>query len=79
MVVRTLAGPEQLMDDSDVVAIVQEMRGQGVTEGVAGCALGDARCTNHTRHGTFQRGLVEVMPVPISGCDGHVGERKRVN
>jgi len=35
--------PEELLNDADVVACLQEMGGIGVAEGVGGDALGDSR------------------------------------
>jgi hypothetical protein len=49
---------------TDIRAAFQEMRGEGVTEGVAGGGLVDAGSADGLAHHSLHRLLVEMMPAP---------------
>jgi hypothetical protein len=50
------------MERSDAVAAFEEVGGEGVSEGVAGDALVDAREPRGLGHGALGHGLVQVVP-----------------
>ena len=52
---------EELLDGADVVATFEEVRGEGVTEGVAGDAFVEASFCRCTLHGPLENAFVQVM------------------
>ena len=52
---------EELLDGADVVAVLEEMGGEGVAEGVAGDALGEGGVAVGLGDGALDDGLVEVV------------------
>ena len=60
---------EQLLDGADVAAVLEQMRGEGVAEGVAGRALRDAQGEDCPAHGLLEDGLVQMVGRrwPVSG------------
>ena len=68
---------EQLLNRPDVRAVVQQMRGEGVPEGVTSEALADSRPSSGLAHGTLQDRLVQVMPTPLACRGVPVGARGR--
>ncbi len=58
---------EQLLDGADVVAILEQVRGRGMAERVAGDAAGHAGRARRFRYRALQGGLVEVMAAALTG------------
>ena len=56
-----VAVAEELLDGADVGAVLQEVGGEGVAEGVAGGSLRDARAAYGVTDCALHGGLVEVM------------------
>ena len=52
---------EQLLDGADVVAVLQQVGGEAVTEGMAGSVLDQPGSAHGVPEGALDRGLVEVM------------------
>jgi hypothetical protein len=59
--------PQQLLDGSDIVAVLEEMRRERVTEGMGTRALGRPRLTDSPLHGPLQDRLVQVMASALAG------------
>jgi hypothetical protein len=57
-----VAVAEQFLHGPDVVATFEQVRGEGVAEGVAGDALVDSRRPRSLGDGTLDDRLVQVMP-----------------
>lgn len=58
---------EQFLDRADVVAIVEEVGGEGVSEGVTTRPLRDARPVHGVLHRALDRALVQVVAAPMAG------------
>jgi hypothetical protein len=67
---------QELLDRSDVMAILQQMGGEGVPECVAAHALGDARSKGGGPDGTLEDGFVKVMTSAFAG--GHRRTRRPI-
>jgi hypothetical protein len=52
---------QQLLHRSDVVPVLQQMGGEGVSEGVTSCALGDPGPPNGIPDGALDGRLVQMM------------------
>ena len=52
---------EELLDRSDVVAVLEEVGGEAVPEGVTGRALAEARVSDRLGDGALEDGLVEMV------------------
>ena len=59
---RHVAVPEELLHCGGVVASLEQMRGEGMPEGVAGCPLFHPGFRRGTRHGPLHHRLVQMMP-----------------
>ena len=56
---------EELLDGANVVAVLEEVRGKGVAQGVTGGPFGKA-CADHGQgDGSLEHGLVKVMPATL--------------
>src|SRR5882672_10468865 len=64
---RDVAVAEELLDGPDVVAGLEEMGGEGVTEGVTGDAFGEAGTGGGELDGALEHGLVDVGAAPEMG------------
>ena len=69
--------PEQLLDGSDIMAVLQEMSREGVPEGMGATTLGDTRLPDRILHNAVEHGLVQVVasalardPITISTRGG---------
>ena len=71
---------EQLLNRADVVAVLEQVGGEGVAEGVTGDALGDAGELRGLVDGMLQAGRVEVMAAEAAGerVDRQCGRREDV-
>src|SRR5262249_51870552 len=58
---------QELLDGPDIVAFLQQMRCEGVPEGVAACGLGDGGCQDCASDGALEDRLVEVVSSELSG------------
>lgn len=71
--------PQQFLDGPDVVPLLQEVGGERVAEGVAGCMFDDPCLAGGDLDGPLDDGFVGVMPAlhPRLGVDPPVflGER----
>ena len=72
---RHVAVAQQLLDRPDVGTVLQQMGGEGVAEGVAAGALGDARTAYRGLHRALQDGFVQVMPAALARLAVQVGTR----
>ena len=52
---------EKLLDRADVAAVLEQVRGEGVPEGVAGRALRDARREDRAAHGVLHDGFMQMV------------------
>jgi hypothetical protein len=52
---------EQILDRADVVAVLEEVGGERVTQSVATNLLGDSRAQSGVAHRALEHGLVKVM------------------
>jgi hypothetical protein len=68
---------QQLLHRADVVAVLQEVRREGVPKRVAPCRLQDAGDRNGVLHGTLKRGLVVVMPANLARLGVSIDARGR--
>jgi hypothetical protein len=59
---------EEPLNRPNVIAVVEEVRGEGVPEGVARDALGDAGATRGALHRALQHALVEVVAEERAGA-----------
>jgi hypothetical protein len=57
--------PEQFLHGPDVVAVLEEVRGEGVTQGVGTAALGDGGLPHRSLHCALQDRLVEVVATDL--------------
>ena len=64
---------EELLHGADVVAVLQEMGGEGVAEGVAGRRLGDPGEADGGAHGLLEDRLVEVVAAVLASLAVEVG------
>src|SRR5690606_1490975 len=53
---------EQLLDGAQVVAVLEQVGGERVAQGVAGGRLGDARAAHRRLHRPLQQALLVVVP-----------------
>ena len=68
---------EQLLDGADVIARLQHMRGEGVTQAVAGRWFGDARNPDRTPKYPLHDGRVQVVKPEDTGAGIDVLPRRR--
>ena len=68
---------EQLLHSADVAALFQQMRGEGVTQGVATRALGDSGSQKRAVDGPLDDGFMKVMPAPLAGFLVEIDTRRR--
>ena len=59
---------EQFLHSADVATVLEEVRGEGMAEGVAGRTLGDARCEDRSAHRVLHDGFVQVVAALLTGC-----------
>jgi hypothetical protein len=71
--------PEELLHGADVVAVFQQVGGEGVAEGVGAGALGDAGMPDRVSDRPLKDGLMEVVtavlagrPIDVDSCGGDV-------
>jgi hypothetical protein len=62
-----VAMAEELLDGADVVTAFEEVRGKGVTQGVAADALGETCCPRGLSDCLLHDGFVEVVATPLTG------------
>src|SRR5215470_2126342 len=72
-----VAMTEQVLNRPDVVAILQQVRGERVAEGVAARRLGDARPADRVLNRALQNGLVQVVPSALSRHAIDINSRRR--
>ena len=53
---------EQFLHGADVVAVLEQVRGEGMAQRVASGRLGDSRPVHGGPHRLLHRALVEMMP-----------------
>ena len=70
--------PQELLQGSNVVAVDQQVGGEGVAEGMAGRQLDDPRSPPGIMEGALKAPLVEMMAPALSGAGVPVeaGRRK---
>jgi hypothetical protein len=56
-----IAVAEQLLNRSDVGALLQKARGELMAEGVAGCQFADPRCLHGCTHGALQKARIQMV------------------
>ena len=66
---------EELLDGPDVVVILEQVGGKGVSEGVARGKLGNARGPDGVLHGALENGFVEMVAAALAGEAVHVESR----
>lgn len=66
---------KKLLDGADVVALLQQVGGKRVTEGVARRRLGDPGGTDRILHRPLEHGFVEVVAAPLAGHGLYVETR----
>jgi hypothetical protein len=59
--------PQQLLNRSDVVSVLEQVGGERVTECVAGAMLFDVGQSHCFFDGALKDGFVQMMPTPNSG------------
>ncbi len=64
---------KQLLDGADVVAVFQEVGGEGVAEGVAGGPLGDTGFLDGVADGALHDRFVMMVAAALAGIERHVG------
>src|SRR5439155_22186816 len=69
--------PEQLLDGPDVVAVLEQVRGEGMSERVTARVLEDAGLAQRALDGTLDDGLVQVMAAALAGESLHVVAGRR--
>ena len=70
-----VAVPKELLDRTNVVAILQQVGGEGVAEGMAGGVLGKAGPSDGVLDGALEYGFVEMVAPPLAGDAIHVDPR----
>jgi len=68
---------EQFLHGPDVVVVLQQVRGERMTQGVARRSLRDARPPHRVLHGALKHGLVQVMPAALARLPVDVDARGR--
>lgn len=68
---------EELLDGADVVAVLEEVCGEGVAKRVAGRSLGDSASGDGERDGALQDAFVEVVTAALTGLGVEVGAGRR--
>src|SRR5262249_5108881 len=63
---------QQLLDGADVVAVLQQMGGERVPEGVARGGLGDPGAADRVLYRPLKDRFVEVEPTTLAGDAVHV-------
>jgi hypothetical protein len=58
---------EQLLDCSDVVAVLQQVSGERVPQRMAARRLCDSSVTQRLLYGALDDGLMEMMTAPLPG------------
>ncbi len=58
--------PKQFLNRPDVIAVFQQMRGEGMTESMAACGFRDASLQDRLLYRALQNGFVEVVPALLS-------------
>src|SRR5439155_16843890 len=76
-VCRCSAVAEQFLDRADVVALLEQMGGEGVTESVAGRRLREAGGADRFLDGPLENGFVEMMTAPLASEAVHIEARGR--
>ena len=66
---------EELLDGPDVVVVLEQVGGKGVSEGVARGELGNARGTDGVLHRALENGFVEMVAAALPGETIHVESR----
>ena len=66
---------KKLLDGADVVALLQQVGGKRVTEGMARRRLGDPGGTDGILHRSLKHGFVKVVPASLAGDGLHVETR----
>jgi hypothetical protein len=66
---------KKLLDGADIVALLQQVGGKRVTEGVARRRLGDPGGTDRILHRPLEHGFVEVAAAPLAGHGLYVETR----
>lgn len=66
---------EELLDGSDIVAVLEQVGGERMAERVAGRPLRDAGPLDGVPHGPLEDGLVKVMAPTLAGNAFHVEPR----
>lgn len=68
---------EELLDGTDVIAALEEVRGKGMSEGMAGRGFGDSRLSHGLADRPLENGLVEMVARPVARFRVDVGPRGR--
>ena len=68
---------EQFLDGPDVVALLQQVCGEGVTEGMAGGRLGNAGRANRVLYSPLEHRFVEMVAAPLASKPVDVGASRR--
>lgn len=69
--------PEEFLNRPDVEAVLQQVRGKGVAQGVARGGLGETGGANGTLYGPLEDGFVQVMTSATVGLAIVVEPRRR--
>src|SRR5215470_20073496 len=77
MVVLTSRWPNSSWTGADVVAVLQQVGGERMPEGVARGGLGDPGAVDRLLHRPLKDGFVEVVPATLAGDAVHVNARGR--
>src|SRR5438067_3711484 len=62
-----IAVAEELLYRPDVVAVLEQMRGERVPECMARCGLGEAHLADCPMHRPLDHGLVQMVAAPLAG------------
>jgi hypothetical protein len=70
--------PQEFLDGPNVIPVLEEMRGKGVAERVAGRRLGHPSPEDGLPYRPLDDRFVQVVPAPLAGVPGDVdaGSRK---
>jgi hypothetical protein len=71
--------PEQLLNGTDVVAVLEQMRRERVPQRMGSGALGEPRPAGGVLHRALQDGLVEVVAAALARYPVVVDARRREN
>src|SRR5580765_3039580 len=67
-----VAVAEELLHRADVAAGLEQVRGEGMPQGVARGGLWDFGAPDSVLHGALEHGLVEVVAAALTGLPVHV-------